>query len=305
MERYFIEGVRAIHQYTQEEIEKAMESGEVLESIAVMCTADMRLIVQMGSKEIGIIHAEDFEYELLDRPLRRYMIANKVGKAVQYIVTGLDNFENQDGTKAYRLSRKKVQQDCFENYVKKLVPGQVIDARVIETREYGAICDIGAGITGMIPTFQLCVSRVSDTKSILKGIKDIKVVVMEISKHKIDLSMREILGTWEGELRKFNKGDTVIAVARKITEHGIFVELTPNLMGLADRFEGVNEGDMVAVYVGSSSPEKMKVKLQIVGIAEVEKDEPIRLVYDIPESGFVKKWVYSPKDSEKEIKVEY
>ena len=47
-------------------------------------------------------------------------------------------------------------------------------------------------------------------------------------------------------------------------EYGVFVELAPNLTGLAEPYYDVKAGQKVSVYIKSILPEKMKVKLVIV-----------------------------------------
>ena len=50
----------------------------------------------------------------------------------------------------------------------------------------------------------------------------------------------------------------------KIEDYGIFVELTPNLAGLAEVRPNTKIGQSVSVYIKSIIPEKMKIKLIIV-----------------------------------------
>ena len=46
--------------------------------------------------------------------------------------------------------------------------------------------------------------------------------------------------------------------------YGTFVELAPNLTGLADQTEGLREDDRVSVYLKAILPDRMKVKLTIL-----------------------------------------
>ena len=47
-------------------------------------------------------------------------------------------------------------------------------------------------------------------------------------------------------------------------KNGIFIELKPNLVGLAEYKEGIEYGQNVNVYVKKIIPEKKKIKLIIV-----------------------------------------
>ena len=48
------------------------------------------------------------------------------------------------------------------------------------------------------------------------------------------------------------------------SKNGIFVELMPNLVGLADYKEGMKYGVKAKVYIKKIIPEKRKIKLTIV-----------------------------------------
>ena len=47
-------------------------------------------------------------------------------------------------------------------------------------------------------------------------------------------------------------------------KNGIFIELTPNLVGLAEYKEGMEYGQMVDVYIKKIDSERKKIKLLIV-----------------------------------------
>ena len=48
------------------------------------------------------------------------------------------------------------------------------------------------------------------------------------------------------------------------SKNGIFVELRPNLVGLADYKEGIEYGEHINVYIKKIIPDKKKVKLIII-----------------------------------------
>lgn len=83
---------------------------------------------------------------------------------------------------------------------------------------------------------------------------------------KIFLSYKETLGTWEDNAKKFTEGTVVKGIARETEKgkNGIFVELTPNLVGLAEYKDGIEYGQDVNVYIKKIIPDKKKVKLLII-----------------------------------------
>ena len=80
-------------------------------------------------------------------------------------------------------------------------------------------------------------------------------------------------------------------VIRSVEPYGIFIELAPNLAGLAEPKEGVSAGQAASVYIKALIPEKMKVKLIIVDVFE-NLCFPSKINYFIS-SGRLNKWEYS------------
>ena len=83
---------------------------------------------------------------------------------------------------------------------------------------------------------------------------------------KIILTYKELLGTWEENIQDIKVGTTIVGKAREVekSKNGIFIELKPNLVGLAEYKDGIEYGQNVNVYVKKIIPEKKKIKLIIV-----------------------------------------
>ena len=81
--------------------------------------------------------------------------------------------------------------------------------------------------------------------------------------------------------------------------YGIFVELAPNLAGLAEPKTGVRAGQQASVYIKSLIPEKMKVKLIIIDSFDAPA-QPLPMHYFI-QTGHIDRWQYSPECAGKRI----
>ena len=119
---------------------------------------------------------------------------------------------------------------------------------------------------------------------------------------RIYVSMRELLGTWEENAAQFTEGETVRGIVRSIESYGIFVELKPNLAGLAEFKENIAVGDCAAVYIKSIIPDKMKVKLIIIDAHE-ESSAPAPFEYfkDPTAISHIDSWIYSPPSCKRKI----
>ena len=118
-----------------------------------------------------------------------------------------------------------------------------------------------------------------------------------------DFSMRELLGTWEQNAESFSPGETVPGIIRSVEKYGIFVELKPNLAGLAEYVPDVKPGQHASVYIKSLIPERMKIKLIIVDSFDAEY--PRSDIEYFVEEGHIDRWIYSPEKCEKVIETEF
>ena len=77
------------------------------------------------------------------------------------------------------------------------------------------------------------------------------------------LHIKNYFGTWEENVKEFKEGTIVTGIAKETekNKNGIFIELKPNLVGLAEFKEGIEYGDKVNVYIKKIIPERKKIKL--------------------------------------------
>lgn len=279
-----------------EDVKIAMMNGNVIESKVLLCDSDHNLHVDLGIIR-GVIPREEGAIGIDDGTTKDIALISKVNKFVCFTILG---FQRDDfgGTSAI-LSRKAVQLGCKMNFIDKLNVGDIIDAKVTHLEKFGAFIDIGAGINALIPIDMLSVSRISHPRERVFEGEKIRVVLRKKEPGKLTFSLRELLGTWLENASLFEVGQTVTGVVRSIETYGVFVELMPNLAGLAEPCDFLFEGQRVAVYIKSILPDKMKIKLVVVeAFEEAEMAEP--LTYFVKDS-HIKKFVYSPKNAPKEI----
>ena len=185
-------------------------------------------------------------------------------------------------------------------FLEQLVPGMVLTCRVARLESFGAFLDIGCGIIAMLPIEHISVSRISHPRERFREGQKILAAVWSIDREnrRITMTHRELLGTWMENASRFQAGETVRGTVRSIKEYGSFIELAPNLSGLADTREGLLPGDGVSVFIKSIRPERMKIKLHIIEkLPPAEGPEPLR--YQITD-GTLEHWVYSPPGYERQ-----
>lgn len=281
-------------------LHEAFSKGEILEAKAKICDSSHNLIVDLGVMR-GIIPREEGALGIKEGLVRDIAIISRVNRPVCFIITGFEKDKN--GKTVAVLSREKAQRRCMEEYVSTLKTGDIVDARVTHLENFGAFADIGCGIVALMPIDAISVSRIEHPRERLAPGMNIKAVIKSIENGRISLSHKELLGTWQENAEKFTVGETVSGIIRSVESYGAFVELTPNLAGLAESKEGVKAGQQASVYIKSIIPEKMKIKLIIIDTFDYNYN-PLKPEYYI-ESGHIDRFVYSPENCGKLIETKF
>ncbi len=281
---------------TSEGLAEAALSGRILEARAVLCDSDHNLHVDLPCME-GFIPHEEGALGIVEGTTRDIALISRVSKPVSFTVQGFEDLPN--GRRRARLSRREAQSLCRLDYIDTLRRGDIVPARVTRLEAFGAFCDIGCGLPALLPIASLSVSRISHPSDRLSVGQDILCVVSSLENGRICLSQRELLGTWEENVALFSQGETVAGIVRSVENYGIFVELTPNLAGLAEPHVGVQVGQHAGVYIKSILPEKLKLKLIIID-SQFVPGPPPPLHYFLRE-GHLSRWDYAPVGCDKQI----
>ena len=303
MQEYYPEGelitrdenrkaVQSIHS-----LEECALSGRIIEAPCIICDSHHNLIVDFGFMK-GIIPRIEGAVGIDDGSTRDIALISRVNKAVCFKVTALA--KDECGKRVAILSRKQAQYECYRSYIEKLIPGDIIPAKVTHFEQFGCFLDIGCGIPSFVPIDSISVSRISHPSDRFFIGQKIKTVVKAIEGRKVSLSHKELLGTWSENADFFSVGETVTGFIRSIENYGIFVELTPNLAGLAEFKDNVMVNQQTSVYIKAIIPDKMKIKLVIVDSFNSGFSAPT-FKYFIEER-HIDCWEYSTPGSDKIIK---
>ena len=187
---------------------------------------------------------------------------NKVNSYVQFKVKEVYS-DNQ-----IILSRKKANEEALNWMNENLEPGQIVKGIVRNIRNYGVFVEIGAGVTGLLHIEDISISRIKSPEERFYSGQKINVMIKEIDKKKkqIVLSYKELYGTWEENIKDINEKMVLDGIVKEADKYknGLFIELKPNLVGMAEYKEGYKYGEKVKVYVKKIINDKKKIKLVIV-----------------------------------------
>lgn len=277
-------------------LSECMNAGKILEAPCIICNSRHDLIIDLGCMR-GIIPREEGAIGIAEGTTKDIALISRVNKPVSFLVT--DFRRNENGELYALLSRRAAQEKCTAEYLDSLTPGDIIPAKVTHLEPFGCFVDIGCGIPSLIPIDMISVSRISHPQDRFHVGQNIYTVVRSLENNRICLSHKELLGTWAENAALFEPGETVTGIVRSIEDYGIFVELAPNLAGLAELREDVPVNSCATVYIKAIIPDKMKIKLIIVSSSENAYCGN-ELKY-FKTSGHIDRWVYSGDHTSKVI----
>ncbi|MBQ7010896.1 MAG: S1 RNA-binding domain-containing protein [Clostridia bacterium] len=281
-------------------LRRCMRAGTVLEAPAVSANTDLALEIDLGASMRGIIPKEEAVLLAEGEKFKEISVIGRVGKAVAFKVIGEE--AAKDGRPLFILSRRAAQLECKLNYIDCLEAGDVIDCKITHTERYGAFCDVGCGCFALLPVDRISVSRLPHPRERFASGDLIRAIIKHRdSAGRLFISRRELCGTWEENASLFSVGQTVTGIVRSVESYGAFIELTPNLAGLAEPCNDLEEGQYVAVYIKSIIPEKMKVKLVIIDKCPALSAPRPTPVFPIEEREHVSFWQYNPPSCKKSV----
>lgn len=270
-------------------LRKAMERQIILEGSALMAKPDLTLQVAVGPF-MGEIPREETAAGIAEGYTRDIAVLSRVGKTICFVV---DRLEERDGALVPILSRRRSQERA-KVWLEGLAPGTVLPVTVTHLEPFGAFVDAGCGVSSLICVERISISRIPHPDRRFRVGDEIYAAVLEQDREnrRVRLTHRELLGTWAENARSFCAGMTVPGIARSVLDYGIFVELTPNLSGLAELREGISEGDRVSVFVKAVLPQRLKCKLLILD--KLPPAPPLPCRYFLPQGGRMTRWDYAP-----------
>lgn len=243
--------------------ENIKETNDILQGIVEKCDENYNLHVKLDDGSMGIIPRKEVEAINVDENgfPKANLCMGKVNKYVQFKI------KEQEGNNLI-LSRKDAQKEVLDYIKTDLQEGQTVNGIVKNITPYGAFIDIGGGVVGLVHIEDLSVARIKTPFERIKIGQKLNIVVKSIDRDtgRINLSYKETLGSWEDNANNFVVGMKTKGIVRETekNKNGIFIEITPNLVGMAEYKDGLNYGEKVDVIIKKIDYDKKKVKLIVL-----------------------------------------
>lgn len=250
---------------TLEELQNIKENQQVLDMYIEEIDENLNMIGKIGKNVKAIIpRGEASSVVGEDGLVEEKFIVNKVGKVLPVCIKDII----QDDNGVHLIMSKRI----LELKVRKwmylhLKPGIKLRGIVVGLKDYAAFVDVGGGVTGILKLQDMSESRLTNASDMFKLGQRINVVVKRYDRDtgRIELSYKELLGSFEENVKEFKEGDIVEGIVRNRIKSGVFVELKPNVIGIAEHVNGIESNQKVLVSIKKINLEKKKIKLIIIG----------------------------------------
>ena len=251
-------------EYELSDLQSAYNTGKIIQGFVEKYDDNFNLHVKLNNTITGIIPRNEVDFIESDEMgfVRPSICKNKLNTFVQFKIKEIYNDTN------LILSRKNANREAFEWMTNNLKVGQIIPGIVKNIRKYGVFVEIGAGVVGLLHIEDISISRIKSPEERFSIGQKIKVMIKSIDQdtNRIVLTYKELCGTWEENVKNFPEGMMTKGIIREHDKYknGIFIELTPNLVGMAEYKDGYQYGQTVDVYIKKIIDEKKKIKLVII-----------------------------------------
>ena len=175
------------------ELRAAMASREILQSTALAFDTQRQLRFELGGCRAVMPFGQCADGADTGS-VRDIAVLTRVGRPTCFVIEGIDTDEN--GQTVYRLSRAEAQRMCKAEYLDQLQPGDILPCIVTHIEPFGAFCDVGCGISALLPIDCMSVSRISSPADrVSVGQQILCAIKSRDAQGRFVLTIRELLGT--------------------------------------------------------------------------------------------------------------
>ena len=168
-----------------------------------------------------------------------------------------------------RAEAKAAKEAAYE----KLSVGETVKGEVVSVLDFGAIVDLGEGVTGLLHRNELDHKLVRNVNDYVKVGDTVKAQIIKKEDGKLSLSKKALIDhPWDVLKGQYHVGDVFDGVVTKVIPAGLIIKLTEEYSGLMPRNEyawlinerldnNVKEGDTITVKVMEIDSAKKRVSL--------------------------------------------
>lgn len=185
----------------------------------------------------------------------------------------------------YIVSEKAVWETRQESVISKYKVGDTVEGAITAVTDFGAFVKFDTNLEGLVHISEIAWQRIDDPRDVLKVGDRVRAEILNIEGSKIFLSMKKLMtDPWQEVGEKYKVNQWVTGRVLKINPFGLFVELDPDIHGLAHISEladkpvkDVNEiartGDELEFRIVSIDPDNHRLGLSLKKEKEAKEEE--------------------------------
>jgi len=237
--------------------------------------ADFGAFIDLGGID-GLLHITDMSWGRVNHPSEIV----RIGDEIEVKILNIDRDKEK-----IALGLKQKETSPWEEIEKKYPVNSRVKGNVVNLMSYGAFVRLEEGIEGLVHISEMSWTRRVNHPSEVTNVDDeIEVVVLDINKEKLEISlgMKQIeVNPWELVAEKYPPGTIIEGTVRNLANYGAFIEIEPGIDGLlhvsdiswtkkiAHPNEVLKKGDDIKCVVVDVDQEKQRVGL---GLKQLEED---------------------------------
>jgi small subunit ribosomal protein S1 len=218
----------------------------------------------------GLIHVSEMSWT---KKIKHPSQVVSVGDTVECVVLDLDQQNRR-----ISLGLRQTEPNPWEELAARYEVGSVVRGKVRNLTDFGAFIEVEEGIDGLVHISDLSwTKRVQHPSEMLKKGDEVEAVVLNIDPQaqRLSLGIKQLTAdTYQTFFDRYRVGDVLVGKVVRMTDFGLFVELSGGVEGLvhvseladerverpSDRF---NVNDEVMVKIVKMVPEEKKIGLSI------------------------------------------
>jgi small subunit ribosomal protein S1 len=194
----------------EDELQKNLSQLKIGDTVTGQVTGivDFGVFVKFDDLE-GLVHISELAWQRIENPKDLF----KVGDTVKAKVIAIEKGR-------VSLSIKQLQNDPWQEAVKKYQLGQVVKGKVSKIMPFGVFVELDQDIQGLAHLVELSHDEVKDANEVVKEgeEREFKVISIEPSEHRLGLSIKQLTEAPKKEAKEEVKEDKAEEVVSESTE---------------------------------------------------------------------------------------
>ena len=247
--------------------------------------ADFGAFIDLGGID-GLLHVTDMSWGRVNHPSE----VVRIGDQIEVKVLNIDLEKEK-----IALGLKQKETSPWEEIEQKYPVGCRLKGSVVNLMSYGAFVRIEDGIEGLVHISEMSwTRRVNHPSEVVNVGDDVDVVVLDINKEKLEISLgmkQTEVNPWDLVAEKYPAGTIIEGKVRNLANYGAFIEIEPGIDGLlhigdiswtkkvSHPNEMFKKGDSVRCVVIEVDQERQRVGLGLKQLSEDPWVEAIPSAY--------------------------